>query len=494
MQDGPLPPNAPLRSMNILYVIRQRRGVLLAVFLGLALAYLGYALLFTRSYTAYAQVSDYNSRNAAATPADALTFYLAPLKSDAVVRKVVAGLNETDRQNLLAPSNHWFKWGAGAGPMEIVLGGRQIVATNRLIDIGFTHPDPAVAAKIANLLADEFVKECAGAKGDREKLSMGDMQSKLDAQRAKITGLQKKMQDLATQYDATNLEAGADNVVQSAIQDLNRQIIQFKATMDTLDLRRQQILDQNKDNKPLWDLDFIHSKPNISQLYDVAQSQSNHVQELKAEGYQPEAQAMTEAQGRLDGAMRELNTAINAAVQQLIAELQAAENNYNQVSKRLEELQHKNQDLTVARGTYAALRKQLETENQVQAKMQVALADAETQFNLTDPNYGILAKAEAPDKTDAYPWSRLALPAVGLGAAGDIIVLLGFMVFCPPPKEQLEEYERRRRRHRHFDSSHRRSSSRSSGSSSRSSGSGSRSSSSSSSRSSESSSSSRHRH
>lgn len=456
--------------MNLLYVMRQRRRALLGIFVAVAAIYFGWAAIFGRVYTAYAQVSDFNARSTGqVTPREALAMYLAPLYSDGLVRKVAAGLSETDRRNLLAPYQHWFQWSAGSGAVEIIMSGRTVSATDRLVDVGFRHPDPKVAAQIANALAAEFVEECNAAKDDREAKSLGGLQSKQSDEEKKVAGLQKQMQDLSAQYDMTNFAAGSASIYQQAIADLNKQVIDLKGKLDSLDLQRQQVLDQTSAKKPVWDLDFVRGQLHIADLYQAAQDAAQNVQNLQQQGFQPEAPAMTDAKNRMDNAVNALNAATDSVVRRLAADLQEAQNDYTQASKRLRDMQSKNQDLTAARGVYNGLKQQYDTENQVLNKLRVTVADAETQFKLTDPIYSLLAKADPPNDADPLPWAKLSVHAAGWGAGATLLALAGLAILRPPPKAEREEYERRRRRHRHFHSSSSGSSSSSSSSSSKSS-------------------------
>ncbi len=453
--------------MNILYVVRQRQRALLGVFIAIAAAYLLYALFFTREYTAYAQVSDYNSRsNVNALRIGPNSPYLAPLRSDALIKKIAADLSDADRRRLAAPFDHWLHWGPGIGPVEILLEGRRLTAADGMVDVGFQHPDPAVAALIANALASEFVRESNASKDERMHQSLADLDAKIKTQRDKTDNLRAQMKDLSNQFGGMNFDSGADSVYLETIADLNKQVVQYKGAMDTLDLHRQQVLDQMGAQKAVWDLEFIRSQSNIAQLYATAQNETNHVQELRSENYQEEAPAMTDAKARLDVAMKELNAATDAAVHELVANLQAAQSNFNQAAKRLDDMQRKNQELSGARSVYDSLRKDLNTSNDVLSKMEVAVSDAETNFNLTDPNYAVLAPAESPSTADARPWANIGLTGFGLGVGGSLLALVAFALFRPPPKLEREEFERRRRRHRHFRSSRHRSGSESSQSSS----------------------------
>jgi len=446
--------------MNILYVIRQRQRALLGVFLVVAGGYFIYSAVFTREYTAFAQVSDYNSRANGTVPrVGSDSPYLAPLRSDTLVKKIAADLKDEDRRRLSAPFTHWLHWGPGAGPVEILLEGRRLTAAEGMVDVGFQHPDPTMAALIANALADEFVRESNAGKDERMHQSLAEIESKITAQRNKTESIRKQMESLSTQYNIVDLHSGAGNVYLATIADLNKQVTQYKTTLDMLQQFRQQALDQAAAKKPLWEVSFISSQPNVAKLIANAQVQSNHVQDLRNQGYQEEAPAMTDAKANVDEAMRELNAGVQSVVAQLAADIQATSDNFTQASKRLDDMKRKNQELASALTVYDGLSKELNTANAMLSDIEVAVSEAETKFNLTDPNYIVLARAELPSSADAKPWGKISLTGLGLGAGSSLMALLGFAMFRPPPKQEREEYERRRRRHRHFHSSRHRSSS-----------------------------------
>lgn len=459
-----LPPSRAAPAMKLSYVIRQRRSALSAVFLLSAAAYFLYAFLSRREYTAYALVQGYAAGGAGAAgslPAaanDDFKTNVRILESNEVAQAVAAKLSDADRGRLLAPFAHWFQLGPTPSAAQILLAGRIVApgpsALN--IDIGFRHPDAAVAASVANALAGEFLHQHDALNAQKTQTMVAALQASADEQHKKADNIQAQMDELTQKYGVTNIDAASDTVLISDIEILNKKVIENKAALDELTLRGMQIQQQLADKKPLWELNFIGSQPHIVLLEQTVRAVNDQLQQVRAEGYADTAPLITDAQARVTAAMQELTDAATAAVQQVAADIEAAQNNYNQSVQRLTNMQKDTQELAQQRARYDALRNDLKTAQELYATQQVAVANTQTQAKLDAVTYSIIAPAEAPPTADPQPWLKLGLASLGWGLGGGGLALAGFAIFLPPPVEQHEEYERRRRRHRHFHSSSRR--------------------------------------
>jgi uncharacterized protein involved in exopolysaccharide biosynthesis len=319
--------------------------------------------------------------------------------------------------------------------------------------VGFRHPNPAVAANLANALADEFIRQLDALNNQKVQGTVTALQAQADEQRKRIDSLQAEMDEITQKYGVTNIDATSTTVFVSAIEELNKKVIQNKATMDELVLRIQQIQEQLKDGKPLLDLNFLSSQPHIVSLEQTVQTVADQYKQLLTEGYADDAPILTEAKGRVEEADQQLKDGVVAAAKQVAADLEVAQNNYAQSVDRLANMQKQTQDLSQQRAKYDALRQDLDTAQQMYSKQQLSIADTQTNAKLNAVTYTIVARAEAPPAADPLPWLSMGLTSLGWGLAAGVLALAGFAILLPPPAEQHQEYERRRRRHRHFHSS-----------------------------------------
>ncbi len=447
-------------AMKFLYVFRQRRMAIARVFILFAVVYFAYACLTTREYTALAQAQGYipGGADAASGDQDDFNGNVRIIESIETVQNVASRLSDADRQRLLAPYSRFFRVGGTPSVAEILYEGRSVSAgrSGMRIDISFQHPDAAAASLVANLFAEDFIKQHDAQNEQKIKRMTDDLQARADAQRQKAEAIKTRMDELMKQVGGTSLDAAAADVYSSAIKDLNQKVIDTKSALDELMLHRQQIEEQAMASKPIWELKFLSSQPRIANLIAVFQQEADKVQQLKNDSYTDDSANVVEARGRQEGAMSQLNGAINAYVQQLLADLEVKQNDYQQAQTRLAEAQKQNQELSQARVEYQSLRSDHETAQKLYSDQQVEISAALTKAKLGAVTYTVIARAEPPASPDPKPWMRIGLASLGWGLGGGLVALAGFAIFLPPPSEQREEYERRRRRHRHFHSSTRR--------------------------------------
>jgi uncharacterized protein involved in exopolysaccharide biosynthesis len=447
--------------MKLFYVIRQRRSAITAVFFLSAAAYFLYAFLSQREYTAFALIQGYAAGGAgtlSAAASDDFNTNVRILDSSEVAQNAAAKLSDADRGRLLAPFAHFYQWGPTPSVAQILLGGRIISpgpsALN--LDVGFQHPDAAVAATVANALAEEFLRQYDALNAEKLKNMVTALQAQADDQQKKADAIQAQIDDLTKNYNVTNIDATSTAIFTSAIQDLNKKVIDNKAALDELVLHGQQIQQQVADKKPLWDLNFIGGNAHIVSLERTAEVLADNLKQLQAEGYADNAPVITDAKGQVDAGLQQLNDAANAAAKQIVSDLDVAQNNYTQSVDRLTDMQKQTQELTQQRAKYDALRNDLSTALKMHSAQLEAISNTQTQARLNAVTYSIVVRAEAPPVADPRPWLTLGLTSLGWGLGGGLLALAGFAVLRPPPTEQHEEYERRRRRHRHFPSSSRR--------------------------------------
>jgi polysaccharide biosynthesis transport protein len=446
--------------MNLLYVIRQRRRLLWAAFLALAGAYLVYELVFAREYTAFAQVRAIHSAVAKDQDLDAydqdFTAHVQLVQSAGFLEGMADGLSDEDRRQLLASDHNWF------GPTETageVLLDRRIIApnqTSQIIDLGFTHHDPKLAARMANALAAEFVRQSDAMNEDQKKKQLGDLQHDADTLSQKVDTLQAQMDGYLSKYGMEKLDPSETNADYSSLQELSRKAVDDKSALDKLDLERQQIQQEVLSGQPLWNLSFIAAQPHVQQLFSDLHDFLARLDQMRHEQYAEDSPPMMELKGRINNVSSELADAADVIAKQVSSDYDAAMTAASQSAKRLEDARKDALDLSTARKDYESLREEHDATQKLAAAKAVELSDQQSKLSLSMTTYALLAGAEPPASADPAPWMRFILHSIGAGALGSILLALGLAAFRPPAVEERKEHERRRRRHRHFHSSTRR--------------------------------------
>ncbi len=441
--------------MNLLYVILQRRRQLLAAGLVFTVLYLIYELALVREYTAFAQVRAAAGPNGQGTNQD-FTAHVHLVQSADFLQGMSERLSDDDRRQMLAPFRHWFGPAETAG--ELLLE-RRIVTPNpvsQMIDLGFTHPDPKVAARVANALAAEFVRQSDAMNDEQKKKILGDLQNDADKLNKQVDTLQSQMDGYVGKYGLAKLDASEIGADFSSLQELNRKAVDAKSTLDRLSQERQQIQQEVLSGEPLWNLSFIAEQPGVQGLLKDLHDFLARLDQLRAEKYAEDAPPMVELKGRITNVGTELASAADVISKQVNSDYDAALNAAGQASTRLDAARQDALNLSTARTEYQSLLGLHDSAQKLAASKMVELSNQQANLNLAMTTYALLANAEPPTSADSPPWVRFILRALGAGVTGSLLLAVGFAAFRPPPAAEREEHDRRRRRHRRFHSSTRR--------------------------------------
>jgi uncharacterized protein involved in exopolysaccharide biosynthesis len=95
----------------------------------------------------------------------------------------------------------------------------------RLIDIRFTHPDPQVAAKIVNAIADTFTLSNLERKTDTNSTTGDFLQKRIAELQSNIRSSEERLINYAKNNQILSLDAGQNTVVER-LSGLNRQLLE----------------------------------------------------------------------------------------------------------------------------------------------------------------------------------------------------------------------------------------------------------------------------
>jgi len=99
------------------------------------------------------------------------------------------------------------------------------IKDTRLIDISFRHPDPQVAAKIVNAVADTFVLANLEKKTETNASTGNFLQQRVAELQSKIRTGEEQLSNYATNHQILSL-TGDQNIVVDRLSGLNRQLLE----------------------------------------------------------------------------------------------------------------------------------------------------------------------------------------------------------------------------------------------------------------------------
>lgn len=351
------------------------------------------------------------------------------LKSEAIIQGVASHLTGTDAQQFLAP---YTKPGMAPPPMTVVLETNRDVIPQRLsliVAIQFRHPNPAIAAKVANLFASEYIDYNAKVRFDESMQAVRELESRADEQRKKVDGIAAAIQAYREKNKLVSLDQRHD-IVTETLKELNSMLTQTSASLQSAEIKWNQVQAAEKSGQSLLDLPFIASVPAVSQLQTQVATQKITVAQLGAR-YREKHPIMVQAVGALNQAEQELAKAIQTSVAQVQAEYQTAKENFNkaQAARSVQETQSLSLD------RYGLEYSNMERDLEVNEKILEQILDLErtrqasSGGTIENQNARILDPA-APATAPYYPKYTINLALGLIGGSGLGLALALFVAYC----------------------------------------------------------------
>lgn len=404
-EGGESKPNRTLA--DYIMILRERWAYILITALIIFAGTILYTLRVTPIYTSVARVqilrdtdvaidgpgSTEHSVNSKILNIEDFNTQVKIFESNEIIRAVKSRMKEDELARFAAPYNDMFRLGPRLTEEELLAEGRTI-APERLsliISVVFRHPDPNVAANIANLFAQEYLNYTHRSRVQKILDSGDELRVKVAQQEAKVKELDKRLVEYREQFKAISLE-NLDDVDRNELRDLNSILTADKRTLDAATTQWNLVQEYQRDGKNLENLPFISELPQISKLLTDRSAQKVFVASAEKR-YKEKHPRMIEARKALDQINKELDVAIATAVGKVKAAYEVAKQNYEQAQKRLFEKKEQILDL----GRKAIVYKSIEREKQVAEGMHASLIAALSvrlaQVNLINEGANIIDRA-----------------------------------------------------------------------------------------------------
>jgi succinoglycan biosynthesis transport protein ExoP len=342
------------------------------------------------------------------------------LKSESIIEQVANHLKGGDAELFSAP----YRVGASSPSIQVLLGKNRDVAPERLsliVDISYTHPNPIIAAKVANLFADAYIDYNASIRVDESMKAVEELRQRADDQRKKVDAIASSIQTYREKNKLVSLDQRHD-IVTETLKELNTLVTQSSAVLQNAEIKWNQVQQVQHGRGSLLDLPFIAAVPAVSQLQTQVATQKIAVAQL-GERYRPKHPLMIQALKSLKEAQNELQKALITSTAQVETEYQTALQNYAkaQAARATQETQSLSLD------RYGLEYSNLERDYEVNEKILEQILDSErlrqnvSSSTIENQNARRL-DAAMPTKKPFFPNYLLNL---GLGLVGGLGIGLG---------------------------------------------------------------------
>ncbi len=352
------------------------------------------------------------------------------MESMQIIDLVDKRLQGEPRRRFLAP----YEEGKGGTGDDISVG--RILAENRTIEpirmsfivtVLFEHPDPKIAAQVANMFAEEFIRFNLRQTLGLSNKAVEDLKRRADDQRSKVKNLEMRLAQYKEDKNSISIDAD-ENIMQQEIQRLNDIVVSAKTDYGFLSTRIEQIEDAKEMEGVLYELPFIASNEKVSQLRSLVTNQKINIAQL-AKRYRDKHPQMIRAKEALRESEMALEQAVRSAIEETQSRFREASRNYNAALDRLNQQEKDLIALGKERVEFNAIQSELEVEKAFYQALISRMTQELAQTELMNSQIRIIDPAVEP-RNPYKPRTLLNLAVGGfLGLTGGfgLVFLVAFL-------------------------------------------------------------------
>ena len=292
-----------------------------------------------------------------------------------------------------------------------------------MIAVAYSHPDPAIAAEVANLFAKEFIDYNLRLNIESSMKAVDDLRDRATQQKDLVEALELKLAEYREQKGAVSLDS-QENIAREQLAVLNQIKLRNKNELDNIETKWRLIGTYKRQERNLWELSFISEQMRVAELLEQVSSTRIDISSL-SKRYREKHPVMIQFVQKLQEAELELELALNTAVEKVHARNIEAEENFEVASKRLAEKERELIELSKTRVEFNSLLRDLEVQQKFFQSLNVRVTTESAQVNLKSPNVRIVDKAFPPAE-DAPSSPNVAIN-LAAGFFGGILIGLGLV-------------------------------------------------------------------
>lgn len=357
--------------------------------------------------------------------AEDLNTQISVLESASIIKGVEQRLQDEMRERFMAPYTDALSLSGPLTPLEILGRNRKVVPRRMslMINIAYSHPDPIVAAEVANLFAKEFIDYNLKLNIDGSMKAVEDLRIRADQQKERVEELELKLAEYREQNNAVSLDS-QENIASAQLARLNEIKLTNKNTYDQLDTKWNLIETYRREGNNLWELSFISEQPRVSSLLERISGTRISISSL-SKRYREKHPVMIQLLQTLQEAELELDVAVQNSVDKIYAAYIESKSNFEMASQRLAEKEQELIDLSKTRVEYNSLLRDLQVQQNFFQVLNSRMTTEKTQVNLKNPNARIVDEAFPPSEDN--PSSPNVVMNLAAGFFGGIAVGVGLI-------------------------------------------------------------------
>jgi succinoglycan biosynthesis transport protein ExoP len=428
------------RSLSdYILILRERIWYIVVVFLVVFSSSLVYTLGETRIYQSSAtvqilrrdltpmpgvqQVSESEIRSA-----EDLNTQIKIIESSTLIRRVADRLKGSDLKAFLAPFERAGIPESEAAFVQNTIARNRKVVPQRLtlvVIVSYQHPDPAVAAKVANLFVEEYMKYNKGVRDADLSKAVDDLQSTVEEQRRKVDQLAHKLQAYKERNKTVSLDQRKD-IVSESLKVANLEAQKAGISLQAAESRLNQIREYRAKSQDLTGLAFISESKLVQDLQQQLAARTIEISKLK-ERYRDGHPDMKQARKSFDQTRLELERAIASISEQVQSEYNSSLANLKARQEELGNQKTESLQLESLAVEYTQIEREYLTQNQI--LQGIVARKTETTMTSTFATQNARLVDQAVPSPENKPISPNVPLNLGLGVVGGLGLGLALAFF-----------------------------------------------------------------
>lgn len=425
------------RSLNdYLLILRERVWYVVVVFLVVFSSALVYTFSQTKIYesTASVQILRQDPRvmqteaviDTTVRSMEDLNTIVKVMESQLIIDRVNQRITGEDLRQFMAPYEKG-RWGDPLTPREVLGLNRRItpLRLSLVVAVTYRHPDPIIAARIANMFVDELIQWNSRVRIDDTIRGVEDLQIRVEQQRKRVEEQALALQSYREKNDMVSLDQRKD-IVTEKLKQLSLYVSQAEARRNEAETRWKQVQARIDSKEDLAKLPFIAHLPIITQLTQQIASHKISLAQLR-ERYRDKHPRMIEATNALAQAERELNRALSAAASSIEAEYENAKQNEAEARASLKQAEEASLALDRLAVQYQAQERDFRINEQILAEIVARMRETNMISTMELQNVRKVDTA-IPAAPNRYAEPNIPLN-IGIGVVGGLALGLAFAFF-----------------------------------------------------------------
>lgn len=395
----------------------------------------------TEVYTAYAKIRMLRDDPSALGPgvyeagtdqirsAEDLNTYIGIFESSKIINDVNSRIVGDLKKHFMAPFTDTIRLGGPLTPLEVLYRDRKIIPSRHslIINIAYTHPDPDIAAQIANLFAQTFIAYNYDLNIDGSLEAVDDLKVRANQQRSVVEKLEMELAEYRESEKAVSLD-NQENIAREQLAALNSNKIDTKHQLDQINNLSELVKQYTAEKRALWELDYIANQAQVANLLETISENKIQISAL-SKRYRAKHPQMVALNQGLNEAEKELASAVRNSVDKLKSAQTKAQNDFDLASLRLDEKTNDLIELSKKRVFFNSLLRELQVQEQFFQALNERMTSEEAQVSLKKPNVRIIDDAIAPlhPSSPDIPMNLAAGLLAGITTGFGLVFLVAFL-------------------------------------------------------------------